>query len=268
MIIATLVRSSKGSTNRSNLREELESPEVSAIDPVEIDELRIANDELTKDIYCRVAQRIYRSSNASTMTYGKFLYLVKDEMAKVGKGEEFTIQLGHILDRVVFSALKFSDITNALHVGVEGTKDNNSNDSVELPVPFFLTVYSLAMNASADDRIDALFDIMKHYGEKYEERRNDDLINEENVKKLVSYLQASCQLPPETQVVEKPDAKYPIQQYERASAENLLERAKENLWKDKEHSNTFSLEEVRDILCSPAVCAWGECFSKIRKKQL
>ena len=189
-------------------------------------------------------------------------------MSRVGKGDEFTVQFGHLLDRVIFSAKDYfdkDDENSEWRVNIKSFMDENN----EIPIAFLLTVYSLALNSSVDQRIELLYEVMKHdtvirTGNDYQNGQLDA----ESTKRLISYLQISCQLPTETQVIEKPNSKYPIQQYIRASAEDLFDRASEDII-DKhtsESNKVFSLEEFSNILCAPSVCAWGECYSKKRRK--
>eukprot|EP00815_Leptocylindrus_aporus_P011601 CAMPEP_0116058536 /NCGR_PEP_ID=MMETSP0322-20121206/5253_1 /TAXON_ID=163516 /ORGANISM="Leptocylindrus danicus var. apora, Strain B651" /LENGTH=340 /DNA_ID=CAMNT_0003542733 /DNA_START=169 /DNA_END=1188 /DNA_ORIENTATION=+ len=252
LIIASLVRSSMGTTNRARLLEELENSLVTVLDPLEIDDLRIANDELTPDIFRRVIDRSFASARNGTMTYSAFVIVVRDEMKKIGKGEEFTIQLGHLLDRVVFAALNFFD--KEIEHNDKRVNLNVSSER-ELPVSFLLTVYSLALNCCVDERINILFDVL----EREEKARIGGYLPgkslpEDVVLNIIQYFQLSCQLPPQTQVMPIPDAKYPVQTYRRAGPKDMIEKYREG--NGSSDTSGYNLEDFRKIICSPEVCAW------------
>lgn len=286
MIIAALIRSSRGGNNRIKVRENIEELSTSILDPLEIDDLRIANDELTVDVFERVTKRVYNAGKSS-MSYVQFVSMVKNEMQNEGKGPEFTIQLGHLLDRAVLAAIQGKD-----GAGLKLPIQRDGHEEVLLPLSFLLATYSLALNTGTDDRLRLLFEIMKK--EEYVEDNSASLmsskvdsfltsdanvggenvvasnerstVSEDTVVKMISHLQNTCQLPPETQVVDKRDEKYPIQQYKRANARELVERSREAAVKDEVLiGDTFSFDEFRALLCNPSVCAWGECYSKKRK---
>jgi len=294
MIIAALVRSSKGGQNRIKVRETIEELSTSILDPMEIDDLRIANDELTVDVFERMMKRVY-SVGKPSMSYAQFISMVKDEMQNEGKGPEFTIQLGHLLDRVVLAAIQVEDGADAsLRLPIE----RNEDEEALLPVSFLLAAYSLALNAGTDDRLHLLFRVMKEEEDSAHKSGSDSSISssfdsfatsdaivdagnsniaarggknresvlEDTVVRMISHLQNTCQLPPETQSIDIRDEKYPIQQYKRATARELMQRSREAAVKDKVHiGETFSFDEFRALLCSPTICAWGECYSKKRK---
>mmetsp|Transcript_2926 Transcript_2926/g.4621 ORF Transcript_2926/g.4621 Transcript_2926/m.4621 type:complete len:406 (-) Transcript_2926:376-1593(-) len=294
MIIAALVRSSKGSQNRIKVRENIEELSTSILDPLEIDDLRIANDELTVDVFERMMKRVYNAGKPS-MSYAQFISMVKDEMQNEGKGPEFTIQLGHLLDRVVLAATQVEGGAGAsLRLPIERDED----EEVLLPVSFLLAAYSLALNAGTDDRLHLLFQVMKEEEDSTRKSGSDSSLSssfdsfatsdaivdagnsnvaarggndresvlEDTVVRMISHLQNTCQLPPETQSIDIRDEKYPIQQYKRATARELMQRSREAAVKDKVHiGETFSFDEFQALLCSPTICAWGECYSKKRK---
>ena len=66
LLILTLVRSSRGTTNKTNLRIAIEQS--AALDPFEIDDFRTANDELTPDVFIHTATEIGHSRSTPLST--------------------------------------------------------------------------------------------------------------------------------------------------------------------------------------------------------
>lgn len=245
MIVLALVRSSYGTSNKNKLRDDLE--ETAALDPMEVDDLRVANSEMSPEMFTEIVQVLYQSFPMGTVTYADFVKTVRTTMTQA-KGDAFTIELGHLIDRATLS----------------GIKDQGKTPEDAMPIAFFLAALSLALSCSVQERIILLYTIL--------ERSSSDVFSAdtqnvtlEDVVSMVSYLQDTCQLPPDTQVITS-DVKYPIQEYKRGAPEELV------LWGDEKNGLGASNQEVIDceafaaILQSKSVCAWGECYS--RKKKL
>jgi hypothetical protein len=99
LIIVTLIRSSRGTSNKNNLRTRVES--TAALDPFEIDDLRAANDQFTPQVFRDIHNALKLKHGWSLdqkIDYKLFVSAVMQEM-KGMKGEAFTIQFGHLLDR-------------------------------------------------------------------------------------------------------------------------------------------------------------------------
>ena len=82
---------------------------------------------------------------------------------------------------------------------------------------------------------------------------------------MVGYLQATYQLPPDTQIIPT-DTKYPAQQWKRASPDELVpgggvpsEREEDH---HKRNEQVVDIVEFAAILRTKSVCAWGECYHK------
>lgn len=226
LLIGSLVRSSRNSTNRTKLREELE--EAAALDPLEVDDLRVANSELSPDVFRTIMQDVTDAFPQGVATYQEFVEQVRTTMCGL-KGEAFTVELGYLLDRAVLAAL------------------HQQSKSEEEPVPlvFLLAALSLSMRSSVDDRIAILYEAMQ---------TSSANVTYKDVRDMVGYLQDTCQLEPTSQVVEGP-TKYPTQQYERGTPEQLVQ------W-DGTDQDPIDVDAFAAILRSRAVCAWGECYNK------
>ena len=94
------------------------------------------------------------------MNYAEFLSLVMHCMKEM-KGEGFTIQLGHLLDRVVIA-----EVERLAEVDADDADEVPTNAfERELPLSFFLATLSLALNSSVADRVRLLFNfsILDHW---------------------------------------------------------------------------------------------------------
>lgn len=228
LLIASLTRSYMGSTNRNAARDSLQ--ERASLDPLEIDDLRVANSELTLPIYRKITADLLEEFPSKTATYEDVVKTVRATMAGL-KGDAFTIELGHLIDRVVLSALK----------------DHGQSTQDPQPLAFWLTVISLALNAPVPDRIMALHEVLRVSCE-------EENVTLKDARSMVGYLQDTCQLVPDSQVIPTKD-KYPIQQHGRGKAGELFE------W-DGPETETLDIDAFSSILRSRAVCAWGECYVK------
>lgn len=202
--------------------------DVSAIDPVEIDELRVANSELQPPIFQTISKELTVSFPEQSCSYHEFIRCTRRVMAQL-KGDAFTIQLGHLIDRVV---AKYLD------------KYNKTADD-PLPLTLWLTTLSLTLHSSPDERIAVLFEVLE---------TQHTSITLPQVQEIVGYLQDTCQLPADTQVVPT-EVRFPTQQWERGTPEQLVP------WEGSS-DDTFDLDAFASVLRSKSVCAWGECYHK------
>jgi hypothetical protein len=221
LLIAYLVRSYMNTNTRNAIRDEIETQ--AALDPLEIDDLRFANAQLTPDVFRKLITEVADEE----MTYPAFVNAVRRVMSNM-KGPAFTVELGHLIDRVIVTALQKHDRT---------TLDL-------MPVEFWWVALSLALNSSTPERIQILYQVLK-------ERR--DRVTLQDVTRFVDYLQDTCQLVPDSQILPTPLQKYPLQQYECAAANELVD------WKgDKD--DEIDIDAFAAILKSKSVCAWGLCY--------
>jgi hypothetical protein len=256
-VIATLVRSSAGTRNRNLLRDHLE--DVAVLDPTEIDDLRVANSELTPTIFRSILQAVYDKFPNGTCSYHEFVYCVRETMARM-KGQAFTVELGHLLDRIMVEVLKKD-------------YDNASPDDPNIPVSLFLTTLTLALSSDVRDRIRILYEILQkeqahHQAQDFGNGNGDQdpsssstsRVTIAQVRSIVGYLQETCQLPPDAQIVPT-ETKYPTQQWKRGGPKDLVP------WGDENESigsaqDLVDLFTFASILRSKSVCAWGECYQK------
>lgn len=227
-IIATLIRSSRSTVNRNAIRDMIE--EISAIDPVEIDELRLANSELQPPVYRTIVRDLVDRYPNGSCSYNEFIMTTRTTMAGL-KGGAFTIQLGHLVDRVVAEIL---------------TKYGQTEDD-PLPLSLWLTTLALPLSSSVDERIDVIFEAL-------ELLNSGSPIMIKQVEDVVRNLQDTCQLPAETQIVPT-EEQFPTQQWTRGSAEQLVP------W-ERSATEHIDRDAFSAILRTKSVCAWGECYNK------
>lgn len=206
LLIGSLVRSSYGTSNMKKVKEELEDD--SALDPLEIDELRKANSELSPELFRNIMRDV---KDRGQMTYLEFVEAVRSTMVRI-KGEGATIGMGHLLDRVVIKT--FEEQAHSSSTG-DTMQDYNSSvsdewnedgvDSMTMSVSFWLTVLSLALHGPVPDRIRLLYEILELGNYNAHESNSGE--HSENVKvtiddvtDMVGHLQRTCQLVPEKQV--------------------------------------------------------------------
>jgi hypothetical protein len=225
-VIAFIIRSSRSTQTKNTLRDLLEHDSV--LDPVEIDELRLANSELSPEVFGKILSDLVDRYPQNTCSYNEFTLTARTTMAGL-KGGAFTVQLGHLMDRVV---------TNVLD------KYNKSADD-PLPLSLWLTTLSLALYSSVDERIQVLFEVME---------KSNSPVSFAQIEDIVGHLQDTCQLPPDTQIVPT-ETKYPVQTWERGTPDQLVP------WEGAE-DEVIDLDAFRSILRSKSVCAWGECYQK------
>jgi len=264
-LILTLVRSSQGTSNKNELRKQVES--TSALDPFEIDDLRVANSQFTPSIFKTIHQKLkdtYGWNSSDKINYKDFVSAVIQIMRTM-KGDAFTIELGHLTDRVVSSIAEDKDAHWA--VDEEG----------KMVFGLLLAVLSLAINGSTRERVELLFDILKEDSSWVdgggEISSTSKCVKEDAIITMVGYLQKSCQLTPDAQIVES-SAKYPVQEYKVASPFEMVLIGKE-LKKDvlsdlalgnNDEKGEWSCDDFHHLLRSRSVCAWGECY--VKKKSL
>lgn len=280
-VVLMLVRSSRGTANKTAVRDRIES--LSVLDPLEIDDLRVANSELTVEVWDDIVGEVGGAFPDGRASYQDFVSVVVQTMRRL-KGNAFTVQLGHYLDRVVVELLDDMEEADAAKAkqgaepsALDAAADAGSGDRTrkDLPLSLLLTVLSLALNAGVNDRVKALFDVMKRYSV---EDDTGDTVSEDDVVRMVGYLQQTCQLVPDAQIVYG-EMKYPVQQYRRGNATELVaggskimaEEGTKGEAGEKEGDGgggddacTYDMTEFQRLLRTKSVCAWGECYVKKR----
>ncbi|KAL7534152.1 hypothetical protein ACHAXR_005664 [Thalassiosira sp. AJA248-18] len=243
LVLVMLLRSTKSNNSKSALREDIES--TALLDPLEIDDLRMANSDFTVEVWEKIVEEIKRdfSPSRDTVTYPEFLTVVVRVMREM-KGEGFTVQIGHLVDRVVIAELERL-----------GEEEEGGENALQRPLPlaFLLAALSLALSSNMDSEMDA---------------SSESTVSGEQVSQMVQHLQNTCQLVPEAQIVET-NSKVPYQTYRVGTGDELTRRAREghggkkgSEGVTKEKEGPVTLEEFHAILKSRAVCAWGECYVK------
>jgi hypothetical protein len=289
-LIGTLIRSSYNTSNRNTIRDHLE--DVAAIDPKELEEFREANSELTIDtmrqllsIYYQEHARISSGDSGFTSSYDEFVITIRRIMAtRFPKfGDSFTIQTGHYLDRIVVAILE------------QRGEGASVTENHELPVALFFAAMASAMNGSVSDRVRILHEILLMEEEQQQQQvatgmdfeSSSDSSSSNNgavpvnsipltsVRNMVGYLQESCQLPPDTQIVPT-ERKYPTQLWRRATPGDMVpdisgidtdNDSKNDNGGDADRGDAdrgVDLVEFAAILRTKSVCAWGECYMRVK----
>ena len=242
LIIAYLVRSYIGSTRRNTLRGELESK--ATLDPLEIDELRRVNPELTASVFRDLVEEVWAKHPSGELTYNEFTETIRETL--VHKHKVPTVEFGHLLDRVVIFLIE---------------KQGDSSSTPQ-PISLWMTVLSLALNSPISDRVRVLHEVLVQEALHSSVSSGTDdasaTVNIEKVRRMVQYLQDTDQLVLETQLFPTPDKAYPIQQYHRGTPDELVS------WEGSD-SEPIDFEAFAALLRSRAVCAWGECYRKSYK---
>ena len=263
-VLLMLLRSTKSNNSRTALREDVES--TSVLDPLEIDDLRVANSDFTVDVWEQIVQRIkseFIDRERRSVNYAEFLSLVMHCMKEM-KGEGFTIQLGHLLDRVVIA-----EVERLAEVDADDADEVPTNAfERELPISFFLATLSLALNSSVADRVRLLFGAIRLVDGTVVDG-GEIQTSGEQVAEMIRNLQKTCQLTPDAQIVET-NSKVPYQTYRVGTGdEDLTRRARGGYGGKKGSAGVTSCAEgpltqddFHAILNSRTVCAWGECFIK------
>jgi hypothetical protein len=232
LIIGSLVRSYYGTNNRNKIRDALE--QAAPLDPLEIDDLRTANSELTVQVFRDIIKDVSeRFPDHQSVTYEDFIAAVRRTMVGL-KGDNFTIELGHLMDRVVLGALK---------------RHGHTSDEPQT-LAFWLAVLSLALSTPAVERIQMLYEVLQEVGDHGHDETTVTVVD---VQAMVGYLQDTCQLVPDTQVIAT-DQKYPVQQYICGAPKQLVK------WEGSEE-DPIDVDAFAEILRSKSVCAWGECYN-------
>ncbi|GAX15635.1 hypothetical protein FisN_3Hh107 [Fistulifera solaris] len=157
LLIAYLVRSYMNTNKRNAIRDDIETQ--AALDPLEIDDLRFANAQLTPDVFRKLITEVADEE----MTYPAFVEAVRRVMSSM-KGPAFTVELGHLIDRVIVAALQ----------------KHNRTTLDAMPVEFWWVALSLALNSSTPERIQILYQVLQGRRER---------VTLQDVTRIVDYLQ-------------------------------------------------------------------------------
>lgn len=260
LVLLSLLRSNKGNNAKAALREELESNAL--LDPLEISDLRDANDFFTIEIWNAIVQEFARDGTNfvdMNVTYGQFMKTVLTVL-KQQVGEGATIQFGHLMDRVVIKELE-----RRLKQQQQQIEAEDHENKKEVPLSFLLTALSLAMNSTVADRVEALYNVMVLSEEddntpaEIEKRKK---VTMQRVEEMVQHLQHTCQLVPDAQIVPTV-SNIPYQMYRVGDGAELTRRACEGLgFIGEDRGVAVDLDDWYAILKSRSVCAWGECYVK------
>ena len=274
-IVLALFRSSRATSNRTALRDYIENHAI--LDPLEIDDLRAANSELSVEVYERILADVYAAFPGGRASYEDFVSVVMTTMRGL-KGEAFTIQLGHLIDRVAIAAIeKEAELEKRSEGAIGGTSSSSASDASglvgiggdpikrQLPLPLLFTILSLALQSDVTNRVRLLFGTLQKDSASAEE----GMVTEADIIRMVDYLQRTCQLVPDAQIVQT-ETKYPFQTYREGSPAELVGCAKklmedDGLLRDEtKDAGRYGMADFHRILRTKQVCAWGECYRKTK----
>jgi len=257
-LIIFVVRSSQRTSNQTAVKDKAE--EESCLDPVEIEEMRAVNVDLTEPVFASLVTHVHEKVGAGNgCTYPKFMALVKAQFAKVTDDGTNTVQLGHYLDRVVLNQPGY-------------------DDDKEYPLSFLFTVLSLALFSPVEARLNLLYKVLQlssSAGSSPGSSSAPSPLPAPIVYDFITVLRDTCQLPPESHPVED-GSPYPVQKYKTGTGEEILNsKLRDEKDADKAaQSRTLyggvgddvTEEMFKRIMRSKAVCAWGECYVGIRRR--
>eukprot|EP00957_Ditylum_brightwellii_P060465 4591642-Ditylum_brightwellii.AAC.1 len=274
-VVLMLVRSSHGTTNKNNIRDDVET--LSALDPLEIDDLRDANTEFTLDVLDEIHKEVYSEfGETKEATYNEFISVVLRVMRRL-KGDAFTIELGHLMDRVVIAAMEvqYSNSGND-EKGIMMKEEQGMVDE-KTPLSLLLTALTLALNSTVRDRVSILYQIMKQQDNTndIDSSNSKGVVSEKMIIQMIDHLQKTCQLVPDSQIIES-NVSYPVREYKIGTAKELYfkarngddggKKSKEGTvpYKDEEHKMVEE-DEFYALLRTRWICAWGECYVKKKR---
>lgn len=265
LIIGALVRSSYSSSNRVAAREILEKK--TELDPSEIHDLRLANGpDFNKQVMDTIIHHFLTQNGGDNITSQKMTYTsFVSHVLRVMRNNydpRFTIQLGHLLDRLALKIVQQRQKDSSA-----AATDNEDDDKLDLDL--LLTILSLAMHSTVQERVDILFQIMTSSSSHQQINNNDakdEFASETNMMRMIDHLQKTCQLVSDAQILETKGDKYPTQKYHVATSDEMIALAKESQ-KDKISQQALEQQQwdchdFHILLRSKAVCPWGECYHK------
>ena len=250
LVLLSLFRSNKGNNAKAALRTDIET--AALLDPLEIEDLRLANDHLTKEVWNEIVKEFF---GRKSVTYGQFMNGVLNVLRRK-YGEGATIECGHLMDRVVVKELE-----RVAAQSKEDEKEPSMNEN-ELPVSFLFAALSLALHSTVADRVHALYDVMimmQGDATGREVSISEQTVSMSEVEKMVQHLQNTCQLVPDAQIVPTM-SNIPYQTYRVGDGAELTRLACKGL--EKDNKDVVALDDFYAILKSRSVCAWGECYVK------
>ena len=205
---------------------EEELAEATPIEPYEVQELRQSN-RLSLKTFELVCERSLLRFPNGVLTYPQFIDFVRGETG-------IDLRSGHLLDRL------FDDPRHS-----------------PIPLPLALTALQLAVRDSPEERARALFRIRINQDPSREPSMRGQL-SSDGVQALVADLQRSCQLPVEKQVTET-GVRYPYRTHRRKTPADMVAKARTRL-SPPNQGDSFTEEEVLEMLLGPEICVWGECY--------
>lgn len=150
--IALLYNYFQGYRNRTAKEEEITAAQ--AIEPHEVNEIRMTSEGLSVNIYNDIMSSIYEKYPSKHITYTDFI----DFVTSVCREKGIVLRGGHLFDRI----LEYHLARQALEAKEGDDSDDGGSENVGLyntllPISYLLTILNLALQARATDRCDALF---------------------------------------------------------------------------------------------------------------
>jgi len=225
--------------------------ETTVLDPVEIEEMRSCNTEFTPILFSSLVAAAYSAFPSKLLTYPAFLSFTRTHLITSTADVTATIQLGHYLDRVMLSQPNYSD-------------------STPYSLGFLFTILSLALYSSVAERQELLYTVLQHEANL----QPTAPLPATTMEDFLQMLKDGCQLPPEVAAIECGDP-YPFQNFKVVTGGELLNRLRDEQDTDKVAQSAalygncgeeVGMEVFRNVLKAKLVCAWGECYKGIRRR--
>ena len=143
----------QGYRNRNAAEERIVQSQ--AIEPIEVNEIRLNSKGLTIGIYNEVTLAVHKAFPEGKCSYNDFIRIVRGILESKG------VQLkgGHLIDRVVEThVVRGTDVAAPdQQFSEEEQGENGSHFDEPLPVGYLLTALNLALASPAPERVEALF---------------------------------------------------------------------------------------------------------------
>ena len=148
----------QGYRNRSAQEEKVIASQ--AIEPLEVNEIRMSSKGLTSDVFKEIVVNLFKEFPGGTCSYREFVTFTLQTF----ESREVTMKGMHLLDRVVESY-----VANTMAEELKKKKDDAellqeisrdvaaSNSDLQLPIGYFLTALNLALAEPAPERVETLF---------------------------------------------------------------------------------------------------------------
>ena len=130
-----------------------------AIEPIEVNEIRMNSIGLTVGVYNEVTHAVHKAFPEGTCSYNDFISVVLD----IFKSRGVQLKGGHLMDRIVETHVVRGAPNSAVsdeqyeQKETKSAREEDSHFDEPLPLGYLLTVLNLALASPAPERVEALF---------------------------------------------------------------------------------------------------------------